>query len=661
MSEEKDKHLSADKLFVAKTNTYFNNKIEIVNADLTKNSFRPANQTRSNVIIPRNQTHDGEDNHVIDDEKAIVENLSDLMSAGQITGGVISQGAGETIDVSAGTGMIRIADSKTAQLIPIIWDAEAGLSIPTDTNRHIGIEYNAGDPQVLVGTSDDDFNEHDNFHLGDVVNEGGTLHIQNIPHEIDNAASHIIERLVQTEDPRRGDGLILGESADANRYVTVTAGTAWNRLTEHNIAAIDTSGADRFDIYYRDSPSGFIVVASQQAWDFVSYDNNSGVLQTLTNNKWAVLWFYAEFDGELVAQYGRNQYNTMAAAENEPVPSTAPNRINEHSILIGRIVFQKSVTPAGQVDTVFSVFMTGTGVTDHDGLANIQPNDHHTPTVAGDINHNDVSNINADDIKHLSAAQVTALHAVVTTLTHTALSGKNSEVNVKHLTDAQITALHAIFVPGTAVANHSDITNAGSGIIISGAERTALHALYVLTQAKIEAEVGAHTTPLTDDELQHLRRVYSTVKSGAEGGQINLAFGTTEGLLQVIDYIPRNDSNAGIHWNFHLPAHYNGSTVKFVFIYSLELTSGDNDYYINVNATQADGSEQMVASNNSSGWNVKFNQIITVTASGTAQRIRKVEYDIGIQEANDFIGVFLEAFDAGNNSWLAIHGMWLEW
>ncbi len=47
---------------------------------------------------------------------------------------------------------------------------------------------------------------------------------------------------------------------------------------------------------------------------------------------------------------------------------------------------------------------------DHDANATA----HHTATVAGDLNHNDLANIDAADIKHITAAQLAALHATYT-------------------------------------------------------------------------------------------------------------------------------------------------------------------------------------------------------------------------------------------------------
>ena len=45
-------------------------------------------------------------------------------------------------------------------------------------------------------------------------------------------------------------GLILGTTEI--RYLTLTEGQLWSRLTEHAIPAFDSSGADDFDTYYLD-------------------------------------------------------------------------------------------------------------------------------------------------------------------------------------------------------------------------------------------------------------------------------------------------------------------------------------------------------------------------------------------------------------------------
>lgn len=49
-------------------------------------------------------------------------------------------------------------------------------------------------------------------------------------------------------------------------------------------------------------------------------------------------------------------------------------------------------------------------ISSHAGVSNA----HHEPTVAGDLNHNDLANIDADDVKHITAVQLAALHDTYT-------------------------------------------------------------------------------------------------------------------------------------------------------------------------------------------------------------------------------------------------------
>ena len=66
----------------------------------------------------------------------------------------------------------------------------------------VALEYydNAGTPDIrIVVKTIDTWNTHTEFALGTVVNEGGTLHIQNNPERAVNTGMHIIHRLYETE------------------------------------------------------------------------------------------------------------------------------------------------------------------------------------------------------------------------------------------------------------------------------------------------------------------------------------------------------------------------------------------------------------------------------------------------------------------------------
>ena len=372
-------------------------------------------------------------------------------SAGWISGGVISDAGGANVDIAAGTGLIRTSDSQTAELQFFDWAANTGNAIPSDTIRYIGVEYNAGSPQVVVRTTEN-WNATTDFELGIVINEGGTLHIFQHRFEVGDHASSMIERLHGVAYVARDNfvgGIILGESG--TNKVTLTAGTLWSGLTEYPISALDTNVAGSFDRYYRNSPSGFVKEAAQTDWPNTQYDDGSGSLVVMTNNRYAVLWFYVETDDEVIMLYGRNQYVTAALAENEAVPATVPDRIAAHGLLIGKLIFQKSAASATEISSVFTATFTHLGVTSHADLASVTSDQHHVSFVQADADLlYDVlgglaSHTALDTGVHGAGGDVLATDADITT--HAGVTGA-------HHTLLHAAAQHnAATLPGTANEN----------------------------------------------------------------------------------------------------------------------------------------------------------------------------------------------------------------
>jgi hypothetical protein len=300
------------------------------------------------------------------------QHLQDIFhSAGYVSGGAITDAGGGSVNVAAGTGLIRATNSAIATVYYFDWPASNGLAITANSIRYIGVEYNSGSPQVTVRTSMN-WNYRTDFPLGRVVNESGTLQILVDPQAVGDHASTMIQREYETmplAPDMRGGGLTLGETGTRN--VTVSAGALWDRLNKYALTAINTSASGSFDAYYRDGAGGFTKTAGLTQWPNTQYDNNSGTLQTLSANKWANLWFYIETDNDLVMVYGQGSYSTLAAALVESPPATVPNRITAHGRLIGRIVFQKSSATAGEIDSAFSTVFSATGVTNHANLSNL--------------------------------------------------------------------------------------------------------------------------------------------------------------------------------------------------------------------------------------------------------------------------------------------------
>ncbi len=348
-----------------------------------------------------------------------VQDLQNIFhSAGWTSGGTIADIGGAAISVAAGTGLIRTSNSATALVPYFDWVASTTIDIPADTIRYIGVEYNSGSPRAAIRTTYN-WNLKTDFPLGNVVNEGGTLHLENAPQAVGDHAATMIERAFESLGKQRDNitgGLIIGETGSRN--VTMSSGTLWERLSSFAISAIDTSGADTLDTYCGTTKNE----TATSTWDNLNYCN-SGSLTALSNNRWAVLWFYIELDGDLIMQYGTAQYVSEASAEAEGTPSTVTNRVIAQSKLIGRFIFQESASTVESIETVFATTFAGAIVTDHGNLAGLSDDDH-TQYLLTDGSRTLTGNWNAGgfDILAIGNASTTALSALTAAFGATATS-----------------------------------------------------------------------------------------------------------------------------------------------------------------------------------------------------------------------------------------------
>ena len=317
---------------------------------------------------------------------------------------IITDAGGGTITVSGGDCTLRTAATEDAPLVFAKVAALGATAIPASTARYVGVEHNAGSPQIVVRTSDN-WNYLTDFPVGQVIHDGTDLHVEQNGREFSDQLGRMIRRFRGTrpyERDERMGGLILGETGTRN--VTVTAGRLWDRSNDWDITAIDTSAASTFDSYYY-TGAAWVEVGGRTQWDNLQYNDMAAGLATLGAAKWGVHWFYLDVSGALHHVYGQAQYNTQASAAAASAPASLPpwapiNRI------IGRIIFQKSVA-TGIVETVFSTTFTASGVTDHGNLAGLSDLDHPATAIvnapAGGIAATDVqSAINELDTEKAS-------------------------------------------------------------------------------------------------------------------------------------------------------------------------------------------------------------------------------------------------------------------
>lgn len=335
----------------------------------------PITHTTSEIDIPILSTSTNKD----------LETFMTLkMSAGRFTGGAVSDAGSGNVLVAKGTGLLRVSNSDTARLISIDWPAVT-LAIPTNSVRHVFVEYNSGTPRAVLSATDDP-NLHDEFPLASIVREEDTtLHLENDPEDINNVIGHILRRFYKTRPLERDErlgGLIIGESGDSDRFMTLSGGGLFERSNEFLITDKDTDpngGADTLSTYFATAPGVFTRTDGVTAWPFTQYNDGSGLV-TMTNNRFAVLWFYIEEDDNYLMRYGTAQYTSEAMAETEIEPSDQPNRIKEHAKLTGRLIFKKSTTPAESLESAFGAVFAGAIVTNHKDLAGLELDNHDSTT-----------------------------------------------------------------------------------------------------------------------------------------------------------------------------------------------------------------------------------------------------------------------------------------
>ena len=176
--------------------------------------------------------------------------FKDMTSAGRLTGGTITNPAGTNIVVETGEGLARVLDDDHSQVVYITWTESGNINVPTNSIMYFGVDYNGGTPIVVNTTLESDFDLDTSFPLGQAINQAGEVYIMQNPWWIGDGLTNIIERLEAEGHLERDDevgGLIISQTGTRN--LAMSEGTIWSRLTEHELPAFDSSGADDFDTY----------------------------------------------------------------------------------------------------------------------------------------------------------------------------------------------------------------------------------------------------------------------------------------------------------------------------------------------------------------------------------------------------------------------------
>ncbi len=289
-------------------------------------------------------------------------------STGHLNGGDVVDTGGGTIAVSGGQGFIRGIDSDLGTLYSFDWATVTGLVIPNNSVRYVLVTYNSGNPIVTLSAVEN-IDYHTSFGLGFVVNENGTLYISNTPHSIGQGVTRLIQKDYEVAGITRASGLILG--CPIPLFYSVTEGATWFKGVRDVIPAVDTSVSGSFDAYYQNGIGGFFKQTLVNVPN-TTYDDGSGSLATLGNNRYGIYWFYIGPSGASIMVYGNSNLGNLNDTLAVSPPTTLPLRLQVKSLLIGRVVVLKNASDATIIDSAFNITFDANNIIIHNDLTSIQ-------------------------------------------------------------------------------------------------------------------------------------------------------------------------------------------------------------------------------------------------------------------------------------------------
>jgi hypothetical protein len=259
---------------------------------------------------------------------SVLTTLNGLQSTGLESGGIITVSGSSQFNISAGSG--RVVDNYTGPLAAVTlvswgtFSAQTVTGIATNNQTWIGISSAGAVVQQTVPFTTAQLRT--TIFLGvaghqDHVNVG---HVRNEPVWTRDSALDL-RTLVELLGP----ATVSGNAYSANGVdlrIKKSAGSTYSMGLNYSISrqdpsvTTDAAVAPASIFYVRRNPadpSGFTIASATVASiDPLFYDDGTGTLNTVANNKYTTQWiFYYPTVGITLVQYGQTVYDSIAAAK----------------------------------------------------------------------------------------------------------------------------------------------------------------------------------------------------------------------------------------------------------------------------------------------------------------------------------------------------------
>lgn len=312
----------------------------------------------------------------------VQEIINHLWSAGVTHDCPATSNGSGGLNIGSGYAMLRDSADAHTVLHSVEINAQDNIALTNNAVNYVYLDWNSGSPQFVANTALSSFNCLDKCVAFEVHRSDNILKINDITEQNVDANRKVRRWLLRTKKYHHYEGgSLLSESGTLG--VAVTSGIYSLMMEEIPHVAFDTNiagtdNANVFTLSYRDGASGHTFVADSKVIDTTKYDDNSGTLATLDNNKWGVAWFYINHNtpSSLNCVLGQAQYPNQSEAETATAPSDVPSLISDMSSLVAFVVFQKSVVTFDDILNVSDTVFIPSSVTAHNNLSGLNVGDY---------------------------------------------------------------------------------------------------------------------------------------------------------------------------------------------------------------------------------------------------------------------------------------------
>jgi len=256
-------------------------------------------------------------------------NIGNLMSTGIIKGGVLSVTSTNTFGITAGEGYIvdNYTDPAAPTSVHVQWDAVTNVAVTglgTLNTQWVVIDTN-GLP-LLFDTLPTIYDRREYIQLGKVLLSETVPYIctlaVTLPEPRYDVSAQVTD-LIYAIGVINMSGNVINPSAAGGLRLQKSAGTTFRLGANYkNSYRVPSMTADLvntnvfFSPAYIDSskPDGFETLPLTNVLDSTKWDNGSGTLQTVDNNKFTIQRIYYFTAGTVFATFGQVVYNSMEEA-----------------------------------------------------------------------------------------------------------------------------------------------------------------------------------------------------------------------------------------------------------------------------------------------------------------------------------------------------------